>query len=139
MDYLYFFLNIHKPSSLIRSVLNEPQFPGWEEHAIDMPHQIGVLGNFTAVYADFPFVFKNQGFDRHFAVAVFRFRCNLRVVGADTNELFIVADTERRARTQIENGFGAVGFPLRIFSEKDVKTVGKFENFVFVISKILKE
>ena len=104
-----------------------------------MPHQVGVFGNFTAVDADLPFIFKNRRFNRHFTVTVFGFGADIGVFRAHTNQLFIVADTKRSARAKVKDRLSAVGFALCVLPEKDVQPVRKLKVFVFVISKILKE
>ena len=104
-----------------------------------MPHQIGVFGNFTAVDADFALVFVNVGLNGNVSVAVLSFRDDTRRFRADTNELFVVANPKRRARTEIKNRFGAVGFALRVLPEQDVQPFRKIKFFVLVITEILKK
>ena len=41
--------NVHKPTTFVGTVLDQTQLPRGEEHAVDMPKQIGVFGDFTAV------------------------------------------------------------------------------------------
>ena len=104
-----------------------------------MPHEVGVFGDTGAVDAELTLVFENIRFYGYFAVTVFRFGCDVGLFRAHFHKLFIVADTERRARAKVKNGFCAVGFPLRVFAEKHVQSVGKHKRFPLVISEILKE
>ena len=69
----------------------------------------------------------------------FRFSDDFCTLRADTNELFIMTDTQGSACAKIENGFGAVGFPLRVFAKEHVQSVRKDKFFALVISEILKE
>ena len=85
-----------------------------------MTHKVGVFAYFIAVYAKLPLIFVNNRLDYHLAVTILRLGGDFGVVCAQTDKLFVVANTERRSRAKIENGFGAVGFPLRIFTEKNV-------------------
>ena len=85
-----------------------------------MPHQVGIFCNFAAVDFDFTLIFVNVGGNGDFAVTIFRFGGDFCLFRADTDKLFVVTDTQRRARAKVKDRFCTVGFALRIFSEKHV-------------------
>ena len=128
---------IHKPPPLVGPVLNEPQLPRREEYAVDMPHEVGVFGDFATVDADFPLIFKNERLNRNFSVPILRLGGDFCVVCADFDELFIVANSQRRPRTKVKNSLCTVGFPLRILTEEYVQTVREIKTLALVISEIL--
>jgi hypothetical protein len=127
---------IHKPTPLVWPVLNEPQLPRREKYAVDMPHKIGVFGNFATVDADFPLIFENERLNRNFPIPILCLGGDFCVVRADLDELFIVANPQRCARTKVEHRFGAVGLSLTILPKEHVQTFVKDEFFPFVIPKI---
>ena len=104
-----------------------------------MPHKVGIFADFAPVYADFPFVFKDGGFDRNFAVAVFRFCGNFGELRAVANKLLVVTNAQGRARTEVKHPLRTVGFPLRVLPEQYVQAVGKLKLLILVVSEILKE
>ena len=85
-----------------------------------MTHQVGIFGDFTTVDTDFALGFGDTCRHADVAVAVFGVRgerCRFR---AYLDELFIVANSKRRARAKVKDRLGAIRFALCVFTEKDV-------------------
>ena len=90
-----------------------------------MPHQVGVFGNFTAVDTNIPFVFVDVRLNGNAAIAVFRLRNDSRGFRADTDQLFVVADTQGRARAKVKDSLGTIGFALTVFTKQNVQPIRK--------------
>ena len=109
----------------------------YKREFIQFLENAGVLkfGDFTAVDANFTFIFINIRLDCHFSVTIFRFGGDFGVFRTHFDKLFIVANTKGRARTKVKNSFRTVGFPLRVFSVKEIDAVGKSN---FSVQKVTK-
>jgi hypothetical protein len=119
--------------------LDKPKLAWGEKHAIDVPHQIGIFGNFTTVYPYFALIFVDERLYGNLAVPIFRFRDNFSTLLAHFNQLFVVANSKRRTRAKIENRLGAVGLALGVFAKENVQALFKEEILALVVSKILQE
>ena len=127
---------VEKTPALVRSVLNEAQFPGRKEHAVHIPHEVRRPRKAVAVEVEFALVFKDRRFQRNAAEPRGRLGGNARARLAAADELTVVADPQRRARAKVKNRLGAVGLALRVAAREHVQPVRKTEGLRLVISEI---